>query len=72
MQLTTAGYRIVPTLLPGSSVDRLLQLIQSNSYNHGFGIREFLPHNPVVAELLRTNPDLKQLLHWGYRSIARR
>ncbi len=51
--LATNGYQIIPQLLPDVIVDRLLKLIQANSDNEGFGIRNFLANNPEVVEELR-------------------
>jgi hypothetical protein len=61
-QLNDQGYQIIPTIFDRSAVNQLLHLIQTNSYNDGFGIREFLPNNPGIVEELRRNSSFGSLL----------
>jgi len=61
-QLNTDGHQIIPSLFESTEVDRLLHLIQVNSYNDGFGVREFLPNNPEIVEELRGAPIFGRLL----------
>jgi len=61
-QLNTDGYQVIPTLFEPLTVDQLLHLIQANPINAGFGIREFLPNNPEITEVLRNESAFCQLI----------
>ena len=61
-QLEERGYEIVPGILSAVAVDQLLGYIQRNPHNDGFGVRDFLPNNPEVVQVLQNTPELTSLL----------
>lgn len=61
-QLEKQGYEIVPDIFSSNIVDKLLRQIQSNPHNEGFGVRDFLPNNPEVVQILQKTPRLTALL----------
>lgn len=61
-QLKERGYEIVPGVLSLDLVEELLGYIQRNPHNDGFGVRNFLPNNPEVVQVLQNAPELTALL----------
>jgi hypothetical protein len=61
-ELNIQGFQLNQTVLSNTIVDQLLDLIWTNSYNQGFGIREFLLKNPNVTVTLQNEPVFCQLI----------
>ncbi|MEM9930425.1 MAG: phytanoyl-CoA dioxygenase family protein [Bacteroidota bacterium] len=60
--LSSSGYQVLPSLLSDGTVNKVLRLIQANPHNNGFGIRDFLPNNPLVHQLLKQESTLQEVL----------